>query len=145
MAQDVLSSSFFPFPSARTLHAHSSLWANSASTDWRATKVWAAKLTCRNISDKLFRAQHYPGVYGNKGEHVPLIPPATLSEGMKTTRARVFEGRRKRKKKEKGKNTNSAKLLCMVPDDQRGWTQDQYSTCTETGVKCHRFRRLVWN
>jgi len=60
---------FFPFPSAKILHAQSSLWAYSASTDSRATKVWAGKLTCRNTHIQLLRAQCSPGVRRNTGVH----------------------------------------------------------------------------
>lgn len=129
----------FPFPFCQDFAC--SLWAYSPCTDLRATKVWATKLACRNISIKLFRAQHHPGVYRTRGEHAwgtLLIPNSSCHRVQKCVnnlsmcawRQKEAEGRERR-------NTNSAKLPCTMPgatpswspDYQRGWTRDQYSIC----------------
>lgn len=106
MARDVFSPFFFPFPSARILPAHGSLWAYSPPTDARATEVWAAKLACRNISVKLFGAQHYPGACRSAGERSGHVtPPAATYASVETTRARVSGGRGRQKEGKGGTQT----------------------------------------
>lgn len=147
-----MSSFSFPFPSARSWHAHSSLWAYSPCTDLRATKVWATKFACRNISIKLLGAQHHPGVYRARGERAcgtlrtqllcRRVQERVNNLSVCAWRQREAEGRERR-------NTNSAKSPCTAlgaapswsPDYQRGWMRDQYSICIESGVKCRQFRR----
>lgn len=121
------SSSLSPLPGF--LHAHSSLWAYSASSKPRAAEVWAAKLTCRHTGIQIFRAQHYLGVHTNMGVcNTWHVQEHKYNLSTSVHRQREAGGRERR-------NIDFTKLLCTVPGAmlsfspkyQSAWVQGPFS------------------